>query len=213
MALTDSLYQELRYHRHTGFGIDRHYFSSALIGFMKDHAIRGRPFNSNEIGGQLIWELPGERNFIDSRNLSDSIWNEYYSIMSRAPGFETKLEKYGVDYIVISLFDMVRSPALMSASPIPYCEANRAEWRLVYWDDRTLLYLKTVPKFDSCCANCGYVILDPYRFAFAHNQFDSLAVTAPELFRKELKRKMDDEPGGFLTKSFLEYGKRRGIVQ
>ena len=213
MAADDELYKDLRYHRHTGFGPDRHYFSAGLIDFMRNQGISGRPFNSNEIGGQLVWEFPEGKNFIDSRNLGDSIWDEYYAIMARTPGFERKLAGYGVDFIVLSLQDLVSSPRSMLGTPIPFCEEHPADWRLVYWDDRTFLYLKTVPKFDACCTAMGYAVLDPYRYAFAFRQFDSIAVTAPDIFRAELKRRLAEDPGGFLTRSFREYGRLRKLTE
>ncbi len=205
------IYQFLEYHRHFGVGPDRHYFSLPLITYMKQNRIYGRPFNQNEIGGELLWELPGETDFIDSRNLNDDIWREYYAINGKNPGFAGMLDRYGVDHIVVFLTELVRNPSLMEGTLIPYCTSEPNEWKLVYWDDRSLLFLRNIPRFERVIAADSYTILNPYYFAYEHGRFDSLAVAFPETFRRELNRKLRDEPDGFLTQAFAEYGRMRAL--
>src|SRR5206468_121412 len=115
--------------------------------FLADHGIRGNAFNQLEIGGLLLWTQPGEKNFIDSRNLSDSLGREYYSLLLMQSGFEEKLNHYGVDYMVFHPFDLLTSPQIMKLTLISYCSTHRDTWKLVYWDDHSMLYLKDVPKF------------------------------------------------------------------
>ena len=74
-------------YRHFGVGIDEQFFSPALIEFLRAQKIQGRPFNQLEIGGYLLWEHPEDQNFIDSRNVSDTLGKEYYRILELRPQF------------------------------------------------------------------------------------------------------------------------------
>ncbi len=183
------LYDFLRYDAKFGLGIDEERFSSGLVGFMKDQRITGKPLNSFDIGGQLVWEMPGAQNFIDSRNLNDSIMAAYLSLLEVSPHFEQLLGRYGFDHMVFHLPELPRSAASMSHTPIPYCFAHRDRWKLVYWDDHALLYLLESPRFRNVIQRYEYKILDPYLFAFHHQRFDSLRSAEPERFREETLRK------------------------
>lgn len=207
---TNLLHAVLRDHRRFGFGVDSAYFSEGLVWFLKSNRIRGTPFNQFEIGGRLIWEIPGERNFIDSRNLDDEIVREYLSIMGMEPGFEAKLERYGVDYVVLHSPDFRATAANMAGTLIPYLTAARDRWRLVYWDDLSFLYLRNVPKFEPVIARWEYRVLHPYLFAYDPITFDALRRAMPAVFEQEMDRKLREEPEGTLIR-FMTRGAARAV--
>lgn len=209
-----SLYNVLHYHNHFGAGTDDDYFSPGLMSFMKSNLIAGRPLNHFDIGGWLSWELPGERNFIDSRNLDDTIANEFDSIMSMSPGFEAKLARYSIDYVVLQLYDLRQNPSRMAETIIPYCSTRKEEWKLVYWDDYSFLYLRNDDKFKHTIEESEYRVADPYLYSARHTDFDSLIQKDPPRLEQELKRKMAEEPNGIIVNNLVRYARQslsRGV--
>ncbi len=204
-----SLYDLLRYRNHFGFGNDEGYFSSGLMSFIKSNRISGRPLNHFDIGGWLIWEVPGEKNFIDSRDFDDAIASEYDSIMAGLPGFEAKLAARGIDYVLLQLSNLHVNPSVMSETIIPYCSTHKEQWKLVYWDDHAFLYLRNMEKFDPIIRQKEYRIADPYLYSARHEDFDSLIRGDPMRFQQELKRKLIEEPNGVILNYFLQYARQR----
>jgi hypothetical protein len=201
-----SFYTAIGYHRHFGAGIDRHYFPEHAMQFLKTNHIDGKPFNQFELGGYLIWELYGQQNFIDSRNLNDHLISEYFSMAGESPEIGEKLERFGIDYIILHFPGMIQSPLCMQSSVVPWCAGHPECWKLVYWDDRALIYLKDVPKYRSVIADNEYRILDPYLFAFRHHFYDSLRLAEPVVYRNELQRKLGEDPGSYLARAFAQIG-------
>ena len=103
-------------------------------------------FNHFGTGGYFIWSFPGKQNFIDSRNLNDSLFFEYYDILNKRPGFEKKLVDYGIDYAIYLAPDLVRQPNEMETSIISYF-CTSPDWKLIFWDDKSFLWVKNEPKF------------------------------------------------------------------
>ncbi len=196
----ENFYRErLNYYNHFGFGIDQKAFSFPMIAFLNNNNIRGNVFNQMEIGGLLLWERPDEKNFHDSRILNDTIAKEYISILGMEQGFERKLEQYGIDYFVFHPLDLLRSPAVMHMSLISYCSTHRETWKLVYWDDHSLVYLQNVQKFKPVIDKYEYRVLHPYLISSEKKTLDSLYAALPAAFQKELQRKLTEEPKGFFT--------------
>jgi len=201
----NQLYGALRYHNRFGTGIDNDYFSSGLMKFMKDNGVAGRPFNSFSIGGWISWELPGEKTFIDSRDFDERIAAVYDSTMGMLPGFEEKLASFGVDYVVLQLPDLRQNPRSMMATLIPYCSSHKEEWKLVYWDDWSFLYLRYTERFKPLCDRYEYAVADPYLYSALHERFDSLRVSDAGRFSREISRKIAEEPDGVILRYFVRY--------
>lgn len=201
----------LRYYGRFGFGIDERIFSSAMIQFLKVNEIRGTMFNQMEVGGLLIWERPGEKNFHDSRLLSKRATADYDTILHMRNGFEKKLSEYAIDYIVFHPRDLMRSPEVMHRTLISYCSLNREYWKLVYWDDRSMVYVANIPKFQRVIEKNEYKVLHPYIVAMRKDILDVLYFTEREAFVREVRRKQIEEPGGFFSRMCVEasryYGK------
>jgi hypothetical protein len=84
---SDEFYISLEYNREAGLGISNRYFPKELYEFIRKTNIKGKPFNNFDTGGYFHWEFPEEKIFIDSRNINDEIFNEYFSILKNAAGF------------------------------------------------------------------------------------------------------------------------------
>ena len=136
--------QYLTYYRVAGFGINSDFIPTALFDFMKTNDIPNKGdkiFNHFGTGGFFVWNFEGKQNFIDSRNLNDDIFNKYQQILGKRPGFEQKLEEYGIDYVLYLAPDLVRDPKEMENTCISYFSKS-PNWKLVFWDDKSFLWIK-----------------------------------------------------------------------
>ena len=194
---SNNIYETLMYYRVSGWGINDDFLPVQLFDFMKENNISGTPFNHFGTGGYLVWNFPGQKNFIDSRNLNDEIFSEYNSIMGKAPGFEKKIEKYGFDYAIYLDPDLIRRPNELSKTVVSYFDRN-PQWKLVFWDDKSMLFLKDIPKFKEIIDRYQYKVLDPYTILFYEKEFNQNVLSSPERTKEEIKRKEQTEPEGHL---------------
>jgi len=198
MIPSGQLYQAMRYYRVFGFGINDEFLPLQLVEFMKQNNIRGTPFNHFGTGGLLVWNFPGEKNFIDSRNLNDEIFYEYNGILNMRAGFERKLESRNVDYVIYLDPDLVRRPNDLKQVIVSYLSLHPEEWKLVFWDDKSFLFLKNIPKFSEAINRFEYKVLNPYTALFQPNDFESRVLSQPDRAREEFNRKLKEEPNGIL---------------
>lgn len=200
----NNIYRELNNKfRETGFGINENYYPVKLVDFMKDeniHETGSRPFNNLRIGGFFLWNFPGKKNFIDSRNLSDKVMQEYFDINLMKDGFEKKLDDTGFDYAFYSIPYMVENPRELEQNVISYF--NRSDkWSLVYWDDKSLLYVKKEPKFMSIIEKHEYKYLTPYNYYFNSKVLLTDNKEKREEIMNELERKTSEDIGGIISNS------------
>lgn len=200
---SNNIYQSLQYYRVFGWGINDEFIPVQLFDFKKENDISGNPYNHFGTGGYLVWNFPGEKNFIDSRNLNDKIFTEYNLIMSMRPGFERKLDDYGVDYVIYLDPDLIRRPNELKALVPSYLSRN-ANWKLVFWDDKSMLFLRNIPKFTDVINKYEYKVLNPYNAIFYQKEFESNIKNNPDTAKEEMRRKAETEPNGFLFKGMRE---------
>ncbi len=191
------IYETLQYYRVYGWGINTDFIPVQLFDFMKESGIKGTTYNHFGTGGYLVWSFPDQKNFIDSRNLNDDIFNEYNSIMSKNPGFEKKLEKYGFDYVIYLDPDLIRRPDDLKKVVVSYFARNPA-WKLVFWDDKSMLFVKDIPKFAEVIKKYEYKALNPYTALFFMQEFRQNILSNPEKTKEEINRKSQTEPKGYL---------------
>lgn len=131
-------------------------FEGALT-FLDREKITGNGFNEYEAGGALIYRSSPERKvFADGRSL------EY------GPGFLRDVlswfqpqrwqildEKWNFQYAIVG-----RHPSGAYTSRILDVSAL---WRLVYWDDEAMVYLKVNDQNASVITNYGYSLIEPGR--------------------------------------------------
>ncbi len=195
-ALSDNLYIALKYNKQSGWGINEEYIPVALFNFIKENNINGTPFNNFESGGYLIWNSPGQKNFIDSRNINDEIFNEYMSILYMNPGFENKLEKDGVDYVIYFEPKLAKYPNNLKKSITEFLFKNK-NWKLLYWDDKSMLFLKDIPKNAELISKYEYRVFNPYNALFNKKEFETAIANLPDIAVKEINRKAASEPRGY----------------
>jgi hypothetical protein len=203
--------ETLQYYRVSGFGINSDFIPTQMFDFMRQNKIPetgDRILNHFGTGGFLIWNFPGEQNFIDSRNLNDSIFSEYNIITGKRPGFEQKIKNYNFDYAMYLAPDLVRAPQEMEQTSISYFSKS-PDWRLVFWDDKSFLWVKNDPKFNDVINQYTYKYLTPYNFVYNKAVLEKGIRDDKETVKKEVQRKLAEEPNGVIINSFLQtYGNR-----
>ncbi len=89
----------------------------------------------------------------------------------------------------------------MEQTIISYFSKHPNEWKLVFWDDKSFLFLKNLPKFKDIIDKYEYKIVTPYNYLYQKNILDQAVTEDPERFKSEIKRKLDEEPGGLIIQS------------
>ncbi|HEY5536154.1 MAG TPA: hypothetical protein VIL99_14610 [Ignavibacteria bacterium] len=209
----DSLYLKfLKYYRVTGFGINSDFIPTQMFSFIKENKINEigeRPFNHFGTGGFLIWNFPASKNFIDSRNLNDSIFFEYNTIIGKKPGFEKKFKDYNFDYVIYLAPDLIRMPEEMEQTIISYLSKNSNDWKLVFWDDKSFLWVKNLPKFKDLIDKYEYKYMTPYNYAYNKPVLEKGINEDLPTLKKEIDRKMAEDPNGIVISSAMKiYGNR-----
>ncbi|MBI5402458.1 MAG: hypothetical protein HY959_03585 [Ignavibacteriae bacterium] len=197
----------LKYYRVTGFGINSDFIPTQMFGFMKENKvpeIGDRIFNHFGTGGFFVWNFPGKQNFIDSRNLNDDIFYKYNQILAKQPGFEQKLNEYGIEYSIYLAPDLVRGPQEMEQTVISFfCKSK--DWKLIFWDDKSFLFVKNIPKFADLINKYEYKYLTPYSVIYQKSQFEKGITEDKVQLKKEIDRKMAEEPKGVVLNTALRF--------
>lgn len=193
---TDSFYITLQYNREAGLGVSNRYFPQGLYNFMLENKIKGTPYNNFDTGGYYKWLFPDQKIFIDSRNINDEIFNEYYSILKMQPGFQQKLDRFGFDLVIFFEPRLSRFPNIMKQQVTEFL-LNNKEWALVYWDDLSMLFAKRVKENEVLITKYEYKIFNPYTAVFKQKQFEADLVNYPIALENEMKRKSAEEPQGY----------------
>ncbi|MGB3017855.1 MAG: hypothetical protein WBC65_08615 [Ignavibacteria bacterium] len=193
--------EQLQYYRVSGFGINSDFIPVQMFDFMREHKIPQtgqRPLNHFGSGGYLVWNFPESKNFIDSRNLNDDIFGEYNTLIAKRPGFENKLKQYDFDYAIYLAPDLVRAPAEMEQTIISYFSKKQDDWKLVFWDDKSFLFLKNLPKFKEIIDKYEYKYVTPYNFGYQKQSIENGMKNDPARVKSEIDRKLSTEPNGVI---------------
>ena len=208
----NKLYLEyLAYYRVSGTGINSDFIPTSMFDFMKQNNVPNvgeRIFNHFGTGGFFVWNFEGKQNFIDSRNLNDDIFSKYQQILLKRPGYEQKLDEYGIDYAIYLAPDLVRDPKEMENTCISYFSKN-SNWKLVFWDDKSFLWVKNLPKFKELIDKYEYKYLSPYNYAYNKTVIEKGINDDMTVLKKEVDRKVSEDPNGIIITSTLKvYGNR-----
>jgi len=197
----------LVYARFAGIGIDSNFYPAAMFNFIRENNIQNigeRPFNTFECGGFFLWNFPGKKDFFDSRDLNDSIMNEYQVIYSRNPGYEKKIQGYNFDYSICVVPDIVSEPDLMKKNVIFYfCKSK--EWKPVFWNDRSILFVRNLPKFYDIISRFEYKYVTPFNFYFQRDIIDKAVKEDKETVKAEIDRKYSEEPSNIFLRNILRF--------
>jgi hypothetical protein len=188
--------------RETGFGINEKNYPSGAMNFLRKENIpnmSGKVFNNLSTGGYFIWSFPGKMNYIDSRNLSDSIYFNYKSIDEKQPGFENELSSEGIEYVIYGNPYLNKNAAVLKKNVISYFSTNPDKWKLVYWDDKSFVFVKNIDKFRELIKSNEYKYISSYNLIFNPDVIKKGMNSDKETLYNEYKRKLTEEPEGKFT--------------
>lgn len=117
--------------------------------FMLKERIVGNMFSSDNIGNYIIYRAyPAYKVYFDGRSdmYGTDFIKEYYRVITFQPGWEKILDKHRVSWIV---FD--------TDSDFSRFLLNQREWRLIYSDKLTSIFVKNVPQNEGLIQKYGNV--------------------------------------------------------
>ncbi len=202
----NNLYKMFNYDRTFGSQVDKNSYPVDAFKFIKDNGIaRGdsRVFNTFDIGGYLIWELKGTKNFIDSRNLNDDIYYTYKHLNGKQPGFEEKFRNYNFDLIVWHYDKLPWNNGEMRTSILSYLIKN-TNYNLVYWDDDSFVFVKNDPKYKELIDKFEYKYANPYYYIVEKEPLKQGLSSDPIRVTEEIKRKLAQEPNGVFIQAMAK---------
>ena len=216
------LFRVLGFAKVFGIGIYEETFPVKVFDFIKQNNIQQigeRPYNSIDYGGFFIWNFWGKKNFIDSRNLNDSIYFSFVTIYNRLAGYEKLISQFAFDYFIVfqptpyagNTIQMIDASVgtFLDKSIINYLSQKDDEWKLIYWDDKTHLFVKNEPKFKDLIEKYEFRYLKPYNIYFKPAIIKTAIQNYQEIYNKELQRKIAEEPNGFLIAKYNSvFGKK-----
>lgn len=192
--------------RETGFGVNEKFFPVKMLNFVRENGVEqigNKPFNSLNIGGYFIWNFPEKKNFIDSRNVSEKRYDLYKELNATRVSFEGKLKQLGIDYVLYSVPIMTLNASVLEKSIIPYLSAS-ADWRLIYWDDISFLFVKNETKFANLIKQYEYKYLNPYKYIFQPKEFLEAYQNDRDRFMMEIIRKQNEDPQSKILKDIIK---------
>jgi len=120
-----------------GLGVRESVFPVEGVDFIAQNQVAGNVWNEYGWGGYLMWRtFPERKVFIDGRCqvYGEAVFREWDAVRRCAPGWEELLERRGVNVLLIG-------------HGRPSHELDKSEtWRLVFWDDACLVFVKSSPQ-------------------------------------------------------------------
>lgn len=136
-------------------------YPDRAIAFLRAQGIHANVFNEHRWGGYIIWtSYPDLRPYIDGRFFHRTFYEEYYALLGGQAGWARMLDRYGI------------TAAILTYSPRASGRLNdrlfsHPAWRLVYWDDHALVYLKTTPENRKATERYGTELFNVDRDAYS----------------------------------------------
>jgi hypothetical protein len=119
-------------------------YPAGAAGFLRQHGIGIRLFNTYEDGGYFIWS--GLPVFIDGRSLSENVFQDYRMIMGTPPGDQRRddtLSRYRIGAIAINAFEY--SSGVLYPLALALTQPGESAWKLVYDDPAAMVFLRDAP--------------------------------------------------------------------
>jgi tetratricopeptide (TPR) repeat protein len=132
-------------------------YPERALDFLKAEGIEGNVFNEHAWGGYIIWHAyPALKPYIDGRFFHQRFYDEFYPTLAGQPGWDRVFAKYNIT-IAILRYSPTDSPRLNDRL---FADAR---WRLVYWDDVSLVYVLTSELASKEHHLSGDLLIDPNR--------------------------------------------------
>jgi tetratricopeptide (TPR) repeat protein len=169
-----------------GFGIDRRISLAGAARFLQENHLDGNLYNTYEYGNYLLYaRYPHNHVFIDGRV---DVYGEeglrlYSAVRYAEKGWQKVLEEYSVEICVL---------ATMTSSEFMLLSAlhRSPDWALVYWDDRSAIYVKRAPDRQAFLSKAHIYRVRP-------DTFDPAVLESPERLARaeeDYRAKLHEDP-------------------
>jgi hypothetical protein len=140
-----------------GVGLDERFYPKRIFRFVAEQDLPEHAYVSDAWGGHWLWEFyPRRRVFYDNRLEAysfDFYRNVYQSIRYGEPGWQEKLDSHGINTLVLRYSTPGEREFQKGAPNIRDLAFASDRWRLVFWDDLGMVFVRT-PATDRGCAGC-----------------------------------------------------------
>lgn len=178
-----------------GLGIKENVYPVKAVEFIEQNNLSGNAYNPEEYGGYLIWKwFPQRKVFIFNDNLL--FYNLRKKVYTGTVNVDSEdvFSSYGINWMIKNY----TTPGLENYYLI------QGNWKLVWWDAKSLVYLKDIPENKDLISKYSYRYVDPLNFnltfaqTLAQHNFADLAL-------EELAWNIKDNPDNFKAYLFLGY--------
>lgn len=121
------------------FGIKNTYPQEA-VEFIKQNNLSGNMYNFSAFGGYLIWNLyPDRRVFIDGRpEIYEKDFQQAFIVSPSIVNWNKAVSVYDINYAIVAYVES-------KVDRIGGWIANDPNWVLIYWDNKSRIYIKNIP--------------------------------------------------------------------
>jgi tetratricopeptide (TPR) repeat protein len=120
------------------------WFPSRAAAFIRRQQLPGNIFEDYELGGYAAWSLgPKYPDFIDGRGNNPDLAIEQFNLYSEDPdsaAWQTEAERWNLNVLLVSTAGL---RGLRNMDPYKFCQSMN--WRPVYMDDVSLIFLRNTP--------------------------------------------------------------------
>ncbi|MBI4823317.1 MAG: tetratricopeptide repeat protein [Nitrospirae bacterium] len=128
------------------------WYPGRLVEFLHATQIEGPMYNFYTWGGFLIWTLyPKYKVFIDGRALDDVVNRTADAILKTFPGWQEKLDAYGINFIVVPVIFRESGHII----PIAVELVNNDRWKLVFIKNNSTVFVRNIPKNEKVIKSFG----------------------------------------------------------
>lgn len=171
-----------------GVGIDTRSTPLGAFSFIEENDLPGEVWNEDAWGGAFLWRFwPRRRNFVDNRLgvFDEAFFREIYvPVRDGKPGWEAILDRYGVNTLLMEITD---EPIGIQGGAF-----NSPRWALLYWDDRSMIFVRRSAARKQLLHRFEYRVVNPTDLKASFSAPDAL----PRAIR-ELERAVGDTGGSW----------------
>ncbi len=189
------------------FGPKRSLYPEGAVEFLRDHPIKGNIFNEYTFGGYIMWELfPHYRVFIDGRGRTflyeDILVSDYGTILGRGEGFESLISSYDIALFILNYPS--EKDRQRDINFIHDFLAESDDWRLLYWDDIALIYIRNEEDYSSLIDTYQFKYVNPLGSRVYANRPEDMEVHLSDIVQ-EVKRCIAEHPEHTRPRMILGY--------
>jgi tetratricopeptide (TPR) repeat protein len=120
------------------------WFPARAAAFIRDQKIPGDIFEDYELGGYAAWSLgPKYPDFIDGRGNNPDLGIEQFNLYSQdpdSPAWQSEADRWNLNVLLVATGEL---RGLRNLDAYKFCQS--ADWRPIYMDDVSLVFLRNTP--------------------------------------------------------------------